>query len=392
MLFRILFLITPILIGGCSTFDLPSFEKTVAEGKAGYSYIPIPPSSVTMICPFRNAGGYTQNCPAVLNKSNLLKALPDNSVRVATRLVSGKAEFGFPKFGASTGIEGNTYDVIIDFVNTQTVNAQFAGSWLVNISDDTKHINANRCYPFERSALEYRPLNANENWTLKIASSDEKSSKDEEKVKLTSDEKSLMLLSQSRSSFSRASPHLRRSEYVGGFQVRCGKNAENLKLESGKIRNPGESVNYSDIKIEPQEFNIPVYVGIGLRLKANVTVINGKVNLVDLPALTAAVEAGNASGTMSVQTIGISGKTARSNLLFLNKIDTTTIQNAIQSLSSIKSSIEDDDTIITPRIVGFHNTIGAESQGVNLIHSLLSNGTIVLEVNPSASAGGEKTK
>ncbi len=75
---------------------------------------------------------------------------------------------------------------------------------------------------------------------------------------------------------------------------------------------------------------------------------------------------------MSVQTIGISGKAARSNLLLLDKIDATTIQNAIQVLASIKASIESADTTITPRIVGFHNTIGAGPQGINAIHSLIS--------------------
>ena len=107
-------------------------------------------------------------------------------------------------------------------------------------------------------------------------------------------------------------------------------------------------------------------------LGANVTVNKGEVNLGNLTALTAAVESGDATGTMSVQTIGISGRAARTNLLLLDKIDTTTIQNAIQVLASIKASIESEDTTITPRIVGFHNTIGAGSQGVNLIHSLLT--------------------
>ena len=93
---------------------------------------------------------------------------------------------------------------------------------------------------------------------------------------------------------------------------------------------------------------------------------------------------------MSVQTIGISGNTARSNLLLLDKIDSTTIQNAIQVLASIKASIESEDTTITPRIVGFHNTIGAGAQGVNLIHSLLSSDTENwLEINQASSAAGE---
>ena len=177
--------------------------------------------------------------------------------------------------------------------------------------------------------------------------------------------------------------------------VRIFREKENASRSSTpvKVRCPegqSEKPKFSELEIEPSRFNIPVYFGIGLRLKANVTVLSGSVNLSSLPAITAAVSANNATGTMSVQTIGISGNTARSNLLLLDKIDSTTIQNAIQVLASIKASIESEDTTITPRIVGFHNTIGAGAQGVNLIHSLLSSDTENwLEINQASSAAGE---
>ncbi len=323
------------LLSGCTSLKSLEFGKTVAERKVGYSYIPVEPSVVNINC--KNENGSVDKCPSV-TKSSLLNALPDNSVRIATRLVSGSAKVGIPAFGAEIGIAGNSYEVIIDFVNTQTINKQFIGVWSVTVPDSVTPSDR-RCYPYERSVLANNPLNAYEIWTLRANSNNDIQ-------KFNADER-------------------QRPENTK-IVLRCGK------LGNGFERMDGESIGYQEIAVTPEKFNVPVYIGIGLRLRANVTVNKGEVNLGNLTALTAAVESGDATGTMSVQTIGISGRAARTNLLLLDKIDTTTIQNAIQVLASIKASIESEDTTITPRIVGFHNTIGAGSQGVNLIHSLLT--------------------
>ena len=341
-----------LMVAGCKNLAPLDFGKTVAERNAGYSYNPVEPSSVAIKC--ISPGGAKISCSKV-SKSSLLNALPDNSVRIATRRVSGKAGFGVPSLGGDIGVEGNSYEVIIDFVNTQTVNKEFSGKWFVNVPDDVK-VSPNRCYPFERSVLENNPLDRYENWTLRA----EFKSKIQEFV-LKEDFRS------------------EREE----IRLTCGKNADYFGKKSGQI------IQATDIRITPDDFNIPVYIGIGLRLTARVDVKKGNVDLANLTALTAAVEAGKASGRMSVQSIGISGKAARTNLLLLDKIDSTTIQNAIQILASIKASIESKDTTITPRVVGFHNTIGAGSQGVNLLHSLISseNNTEIV-IDPASYAIG----
>lgn len=342
-----------ITLGGCAFNGPTKFDTTYAEEQAGYSYIPVEPSSVSILCP------NSQSCTSI-SKRSLLDALPDNSVRIATRLLSTKADVGLPVFGADVGYEGNSYEVIIDFVNTQTVNKQFIGKWHVTVPDQVT-VRPNRCYPFERSVLGVISPDRYENWSLRA------------KIRPT------------------ASDNYQAEAIAFDTQEQSRSELQSITLICGKDRSnrSGETVPYESIKITSEPFNIPVYVGIGLRLKANVTVLKGSVNLSSLPALTAAVSAGDATGTMSVQTIGISGKAARSNLLLLDKIDATTIQNAIQVLSSIKASIESSDTTITPRIVGFHNTIGAGAQGVNLIHSLLaSDNSIAVHLDPSGYATG----
>ncbi|MFT6438079.1 MAG: hypothetical protein ACJAVI_006165 [Candidatus Azotimanducaceae bacterium] len=331
-----------VLLSGCSTIlGQLGFEETYAEKQAGYSYVPVEPSSVKINCTGSPPVITGNNCVHV-SKQSLLDALPDNSVRIATRQVSGSISTGIPAIGGSIGIAGNSYEVIIDFVNTQTVNKQFVGKWFVTVPDTVSRVN--RCYPYETSVLDVTPLDKFEDWSLRaeLLEQAEYSTEDNYRTAI--------------SNFDKA--EARRLE------------RQNIRFRCPKKTSQNDA--YSQIQITPERFNIPVYYGIGLRLMAKVTVLKGEVNLSSLPALTAAVDGGFATGTMSVQTIGISGKAARSNLLLLDKIDTTTIQNAIQVLASIKASIESGDTTISPRIVGFHNTIGAGPQGVNLIHSLLS--------------------
>ncbi|MDF7802061.1 hypothetical protein P4C99_21495 [Pontiellaceae bacterium B1224] len=348
----LLLVIVSLSTTGCSLFQTSKLGKTYAEQQAGYSYIPVEPTTVKINNKYPSKDGNSE----LISKVSILNALPDNSVRIATRQISGKADFGVPMYGADIGFEGNTYEVIIDFVNTQTINKQFMGKWYVNVHDRVKKLN--RAYPFEQSVLEMPATDLYENWTLKAY---------------------LPTLSSEAERTSYLEEDKKRPEYKSIV----------LRTPDGKV----DTIPYEEIQISYEPFNIPVYIGIGLRLKANVTVIKGEVNLSSLPALTAAVSAGSATGTMSVQTIGVSGRAARSNLLLLDKIDSTTIQNAVQVLSSIKASIESEETSVTPRIVGFHNTIGAGSQGVNLIHSLLAgDDNIELTLDPNSFATGSTSE
>ena len=103
---------------------------------------------------------------------------------------------------------------------------------------------------------------------------------------------------------------------------------------------------------------VPVYVGVGLRLTANVTVRKASVDLGNLVAIGAAAQAGVITGTMVVQTLGISGSQISALLPMPSDVSASTIQNAIQSLGSIKTKIYDGDTQIQVRVVGFYNNLG----------------------------------
>jgi hypothetical protein len=114
---------------------------------------------------------------------------------------------------------------------------------------------------------------------------------------------------------------------------------------------------------------VPTYVGVGLRLTASVTVNEGHVDLANLIAIGAAAEARRVSGTLVVQTLGISGPPVSALVPMPSEISGSTIQNAIMALGAIKSRIYDEGTDIRPRVVGVYNNLGG---GPEMIHAFIS--------------------
>lgn len=117
---------------------------------------------------------------------------------------------------------------------------------------------------------------------------------------------------------------------------------------------------------------VPVYVGVGLRLTASIKVLQGGVKLSSLGSIAAEAEANRLSGSLVIQTLGITGKTVSTSIPLPSDLNQTTVQNAILALGSIKAILRDRETEITPRVVGIYNPIGGGQQVVNGIISILA--------------------
>lgn len=123
---------------------------------------------------------------------------------------------------------------------------------------------------------------------------------------------------------------------------------------------------------------IPVYFGVGLRLTASITVRKGNVNLSSLGSIAANAEAGNLTGSLIVQTLGITGRSISTSLPLPSELNQTTVQNAILALGSIKAILYDkENTTVTPRVVGIYNPIGGGQPVVNGIISLLASEPVI---------------
>lgn len=138
------------------------------------------------------------------------------------------------------------------------------------------------------------------------------------------------------------------------------------------------------------ELLVPVYIGVGLRFTANISVNKGSVNLGDLFAIGAAASAERITGTLIVQTLGISGEGVSATIPFPSEINNNSIQNAILSLGAIKAKIYDPNTSISPRIVGVYNTLGGGSKTINTFISSLLKDTQLLDVTKYEKSLSEK--
>lgn len=255
-----------VALSGCAGILPP--PQTPAAFFSGYSYVPLDPLPVKVVD--------GPNCGAGRPRGSLLASLPDNAVRIAVRQVSGSGSLGFGP--AQLGYQGNSYEVVLDYINADVANLRFAYEGTIGGSaagDARAAVTLNRIDDGERSAIG-------------------------------------------------------RKEVV-----------------------------------------IPVYVGVGLRLSAMVTVHKGSVNLSSLGALSAKAEAGQVTGSLIVQTLGITGGKVTTALPLPSELNPTTIQAAIVTLGAVKALIPDQPgTVLKPRVTGIYNPIQNANQAI--IHQIVS--------------------
>lgn len=121
-------------------------------------------------------------------------------------------------------------------------------------------------------------------------------------------------------------------------------------LAQVRALNAGDRLSNANNRI----VDVPVYIGIGLRLTANLQVRSGKVNLTDLGALSGAVSANRVRGSLVAQTLGVSGSRVTATLPLPGELNPTTIQAATVAMGQIRMLMFDAETRPWPRVVGIH--------------------------------------
>lgn len=141
-------------------------------------------------------------------------------------------------------------------------------------------------------------------------------------------------------------------------------------IRSYYLEFPDKPSNGFFIAREYNNYNTPIYIGIGVRMIASVTISDVTVDLGSLYGLAAAAQNGKLQGTLIVQTLGLSGENISPQIPLPSEINITTIQNAIQSLATIKSKIYDQKVAITPQIVAIDDNIGRSGSKEQIISGL----------------------
>jgi hypothetical protein len=126
-----------------------------------------------------------------------------------------------------------------------------------------------------------------------------------------------------------------------------------------------------------EQVTIPIYVGIGMRLSADILARRGEINLTSLGNIAAEAQTNALSGTLTVQTLGITGKSIATALPLPSKLDQTTVENGILALGSSRALIYNTaagggDVTTTARVVGMYSPVGADPRLINAIYSELA--------------------
>lgn len=311
-------------ISACGTLGLPfnpntdnealnDVPQTVAARASGHTYVPIDPLGVSKekFLPCSGVGG-------------VLNAFPDNAVRIAIMDVSGKASVGgtLPGSSSSVGVAGSSYRVVIDYIMVDTVNE-------------------------DMSVGKYAMIGNERVWSPLFEESEH-----------------ALLYEVKRDSLM--------DDIVGGLGVAF----KEVNCDTENSRGPTDTAackHYQQLGKEmplAEDVNFPVYVGVGIRITSNLTVLSGTVNLAGLGSIGAAADAKKLSGDLVIQTLGITGAKVTSALPLPSELNATTIQNAITAMATIKSALfsSGSDVVVTPRVVGFYNPLAVNTpQFVNAV-------------------------
>lgn len=297
----VLMLLGGVGLAGCETLQLNE-PKTLGEINTGYNYIPVDPLGVGVSIeppPLpadisgwqRNALRYAR-CASRRSKDprkdppDVMDALPDHTVRMAMRRISGGGNMGFGPVGFTAS--GSSYQVVVDSMFADTANVRFA---------------------------------------IKIGSA------------------------------ARSEGLSTLAEDISG-----ATSIDVKRLES-----------WQEVPAGYEEVTIPVYVGIGLRLTANLFAKKGGFDLGNLGGLAAKAEAEKVSGSLTMQTLGVYNQQVAATYAVPNKLDETAIQNALVALGAVKAIVYDNDTGTRPRVTGIYNPLPtSDPKLINKIYSALA--------------------
>lgn len=313
------------LLGGCATVTLP---RTPGEVATSYGYVPLDPLPIDQAsgADCCKAGETSSTATAKSgdgDEAGLLAKLPDQTVRFAVGVVDQTK--GTVTFGPVTlTSKGQNYQAVLDFIQSDAVPVQF---W-------------------------YRPIGSG-----------------------ASAEKGFTTIVNAR------------DPSITGYEVRTSI-AQTIDAQL-RLQNPDKgdadlatmkaaqlAQEATDRRAEGfKDLTVPIYVGVGLRVTAYILSRSGGVSISGLSAIGADAEVNKLTGRLTVQSLGVTGKSIT--LPLPSKLDQTTIENAILSIGTMRASLyaadlNDGSVYLQPRIVGLYSPIGGDPLFINAVYSELS--------------------
>lgn len=304
-----------MLMSGCAAIGGSNLPKTPGEVASSYGYIPLDPLPVHQIAGPRSCRSASSISASEKAKAapSLIESFPDLAIRFAIGEFSanGQLQFGPSKVTS----KGSAYRAVLDYVNVDVIPVEFRARKLIREpgKSDT-----------------WVPLSFVVDRNYNVG-----------------------------------------AEIIGyeAIVVRVGmENVKSGRMPSRAGINPDDDGSFEII-------TFPIYVGVGLRLSADIRVLEGGIELNGLGTIGAQADAKNLTGTLTVQTLGITGKAIATTLPLPSKLDQTTIENGILSIGTSRAILYNtgnDGVTPKPRVVGLYSPVGSDSRLINAVYSELS--------------------
>lgn len=310
----------------CQNTNLPA---SLGELYSSYTYIPFDPLAVSSrpgdscngcnICP---------SCDSISSYKSLLESFPDQTVRLSIEKFEIDGSISYGNFVTAKG-KNETYRVTLDYINADVSQVPF----LIKCHTDSVDLKEKRFLGCRKERRRFKKCSIRPDVRFEFRKKD-------------------------RDLYKQEVP-------------------DSALYEQRKILSKAMNPKIKDNDDGWEQYTVPVYVGVGLRIVAKVTTLDTDVSLSGLGAIASEVRAGKMEGNLTVQTLGITGKSVSAALPLPSEINESTIQNAIMSIGAIKAQLYTEnatskDIVISPRVVGIYKPFPGGEEVVNQIISELS--------------------
>lgn len=318
---------------GCSWFGYVKLEQE--ERVSGYTYVPVEAIRIDGFEPCACDG------TAADRNKGVLKYLPDNALRISVQEIKANGEVKFGAVGATA--EGSRYLVTFDHIISDSDSfdiwiAKTAINWSTGV----------------RQSISVRDrLNASthvigtEQYHFWAPNSDQ-------------------------------SADLRSPPDVVIKQIFSSWNLKSKFTSLKKEEFEGNVAKAGNLKLKYEQLSIPMYIGVGLRVEAEIVSAKGDLKISGLQSLSGS----QFSGNLVTKTLGINGEGVQAAIPSDSELNRTSIQNSIIATAKIKTLLYaggDAALSLTPRVVGIYLPVPADLKLINGIIGKLSGADITWE-------------
>lgn len=322
-------------LAGCGNFA-PQLQNSIGVDQLARGYQPIDPQPIKVL-------GSAVDGAASVTKEQVNESIRGGLANTLTRMAIGRLDTtGTVRFGPiETGRAGESYVIVVDRIlySTASVNIEY---FLADV-DVTSELIKSLAHVIEDDNLAEQISTIPTNTTLQMMFDESAGEYISLFSQIGQDRFSILAsVTQSENDFVAV------GDAVGQMSVE--KLLKSVKTWTGK------NISYipPEVPRDDLTYAIPVYIGVGVRMRFELSVLSGDINLTAYSSFGGQLTSNQIQGTVTLQTLGINGSGVSDLVPVPIDITDASVPLVLQSLMSIFSKIyTDDEIVLHPQVLGF---------------------------------------